>query len=153
MDNPNNTPNKQKAIETPSNTQALQVNTETSLTPVGGGSTPTPVPPPPRALGPVADPPRRSTSSDTSMDKLSSMMLGAIQRIVSAAIQEQIATLVPARTATPFDVDVPEEEAEEGAPVPVPPMAGRQGLPLSFLRRAPPLVRALRVPLEGPTGC
>ncbi|KAL0451675.1 UNVERIFIED_CONTAM: hypothetical protein Slati_1145600 [Sesamum latifolium] len=88
MENPNNTTNKQKTIETPSNTQALQVTTGTSLTPTGGGSTPVPVPPPPRALDPVANPPRCSTSSDISMDELSPAMLGVIQRIVSAAIRE-----------------------------------------------------------------
>ncbi|KAL0462912.1 UNVERIFIED_CONTAM: hypothetical protein Slati_0178800 [Sesamum latifolium] len=46
MENPNNTANKKKAIETPSNIKALQVTTGTSLTPTGGGSTPVPVPPP-----------------------------------------------------------------------------------------------------------
>ncbi|KAL0430438.1 UNVERIFIED_CONTAM: hypothetical protein Sradi_0669800 [Sesamum radiatum] len=61
--------------------------------------------------------PTRSTSTDTSTDELSPMMLGAIQRIVSTAIREQIATRVPTRIANPSDVDVPKEEAEEGAPV------------------------------------
>ncbi|KAL0463069.1 UNVERIFIED_CONTAM: hypothetical protein Slati_0194500 [Sesamum latifolium] len=45
---------------------------------------------------------------------------------------EEGATLVPPRIATPSDVDVPEEEAEEDAPVSAPPIAGRQGaLPLA----------------------
>ncbi|KAL0406212.1 UNVERIFIED_CONTAM: hypothetical protein Slati_3935100 [Sesamum latifolium] len=79
-------------------------------------------------------------------------MLGAIQRIVSAAIQEQIATLVPARTATLSDVDVLEEEAEEGAPVPAPAMAGRWGLLSPLLRRDPPLACSFRVPPEGLAG-
>ncbi|KAL0394839.1 UNVERIFIED_CONTAM: hypothetical protein Slati_4450100 [Sesamum latifolium] len=52
-------------------------------------------------------------------------MLGAIHRIVSVAIPEQITTLVPLRIATPSNVDVPDEEAEEDAPVPEPPIAGR----------------------------
>ncbi|KAL0413471.1 UNVERIFIED_CONTAM: hypothetical protein Sradi_1548800 [Sesamum radiatum] len=62
MESPNNTANKQNAIETPSNTQALQVTIGTPLTQVGGGSTPVPVPPPPRAIGHMADPSRHSTS-------------------------------------------------------------------------------------------
>ncbi|KAL0416458.1 UNVERIFIED_CONTAM: hypothetical protein Slati_3477700 [Sesamum latifolium] len=65
-------------------------------------------------------------------------MLGAIQRIVSTAIWEQIITLVPPRIATPSDLGVPEEEAEEGAPVLVPPMAGRQGVPPLVRQEVPP---------------
>ncbi|KAL0294399.1 UNVERIFIED_CONTAM: hypothetical protein Sradi_6889500 [Sesamum radiatum] len=76
-------PKKQKAGETGAN-QTLQVATRMSLTPVGGGSTL----PPPRAVSLVVDPPRRSTSSDTSTDELSPTLMGAIQRIVSAAIRE-----------------------------------------------------------------
>ncbi|KAL0420591.1 UNVERIFIED_CONTAM: hypothetical protein Slati_3082700 [Sesamum latifolium] len=74
-----------------------------------------------RDVGPVIDPHRLSTSSDTSTEEISPALLGAIQQIVSAAIQEQVAALAPARVATPSDVDVPEEEAEEVVPVPVPP--------------------------------
>ncbi|KAL0449477.1 UNVERIFIED_CONTAM: hypothetical protein Slati_1504100 [Sesamum latifolium] len=96
------------------------------------------MPPPFRAVGPVAKPPRRSTSLDTSTDDLSPAMLGVIQRIVLAVIQEQITTLVPPRTATPSDVDVPEEEAEEGAPVFAPPIAGRQGAPPLAPQEVPP---------------
>ncbi|KAL0448440.1 UNVERIFIED_CONTAM: hypothetical protein Slati_1400400 [Sesamum latifolium] len=55
----------------------------------------------PGAIGPIADPPRRSTSSDTSTDELSPAMLGAIQRIVSTAIQEQIVTLPEDRAFPP----------------------------------------------------
>ncbi|KAL0411188.1 UNVERIFIED_CONTAM: hypothetical protein Slati_3708500 [Sesamum latifolium] len=135
MENPTNTANKQKAIETSDHTQALQVATGTSLTTTRGGSVPTP--PPPGAVGPVTYPPRRSTSSDTSTDELSPAMLGAIQRIISAAIRDQIITLAPPRTATPLDAGVPKEEAEEGTPVPAPPVAGRQGAPPSFHRRFP----------------
>ncbi|KAL0355873.1 UNVERIFIED_CONTAM: hypothetical protein Sradi_4034200 [Sesamum radiatum] len=83
----------------------------------------------PRVVGPTADPPRRSISLDTSMDELSPTMLRAIQRIVSAAIWEQITTLVPPRIATPSDVDIPEEEAEEHAPMLAPLIAERQGAP------------------------
>ncbi|KAL0413163.1 UNVERIFIED_CONTAM: hypothetical protein Sradi_1518000 [Sesamum radiatum] len=125
MENPSNTTNRQNVIETSDNTQALQVATGTSLTAARGG--PVPTPPPPGAVGPVTNPPRRSTSSDTSTDELLPAMLGAIQGIVSAAIREQIVTLAPPRTATPSDVGVPEEEAEEGTPAHAPPMAGRQG--------------------------
>ncbi|KAL0462913.1 UNVERIFIED_CONTAM: hypothetical protein Slati_0178900 [Sesamum latifolium] len=73
------------------------------------------------------------------MDELSSAMLGAILRLVFTAIREQIATLIPARIATTSDVHVPEEEAEEGAPVPAPapPILKGRGLPPSLLRRSP----------------
>ncbi|KAL0448739.1 UNVERIFIED_CONTAM: hypothetical protein Slati_1430300 [Sesamum latifolium] len=111
MENPNNTPNKQKTIETPSNIQALQVTTGTTLTPAGRGSSQ--VPPPPRAIGPIADAPRHSTSSNTSKDELSPAMLGVIQRIVSATIREQSAILVPARIATPSDVDAPKKKLKK----------------------------------------
>ncbi|KAL0402281.1 UNVERIFIED_CONTAM: hypothetical protein Slati_4258000 [Sesamum latifolium] len=56
MENPSNVANKQKAIETSGNTQALQVTAGTSLAVAGGGSAQ--IPPPPGAIGPVADPPR-----------------------------------------------------------------------------------------------
>ncbi|KAL0367202.1 UNVERIFIED_CONTAM: hypothetical protein Sradi_3610300 [Sesamum radiatum] len=138
MQNPNNTTNKQKSIETPCNTQALQVAIGTSLPSTGGGSAPVPVPPPPRVIGPVPDPPRCNTSSDTSMDEISLAILGAVQRIVSATIREQIATLVLAHTAAPSDVDVFEEEAEEGAPVPRLQWLENRGFPLSLLKMSPP---------------
>ncbi|KAL0312136.1 UNVERIFIED_CONTAM: hypothetical protein Sradi_5612900 [Sesamum radiatum] len=58
-------------------------------TSASGGSTPTalaPTLPPPRVVGPVADPPRRSTSLDTSKEELSRALLGATHQIVSAVI-------------------------------------------------------------------
>ncbi|KAL0453937.1 UNVERIFIED_CONTAM: hypothetical protein Slati_1371800 [Sesamum latifolium] len=124
---------KQKAVETGGN-QTLQVAIGTSLTPAGGGSTL----PPPRAISLVADPPKRSTSSDTSTDELSPALMGAIQRIVSAAIREQLAVLTPARTTTPSNEDVPEEVAEEVAPVHVLPVAKRQGPLLVAYQEVPP---------------
>ncbi|KAL0313567.1 UNVERIFIED_CONTAM: hypothetical protein Sradi_5756000 [Sesamum radiatum] len=138
MENFSNAANKQKAIEASANTQALQVATGTSLTSARRGSAP--IPPPPGVVGLVADRPRHRTSLDTSMDELSPAMLGAIQRIVSEAIREQITTLVPSSIATPSDVDVPKEEAEEGAPVSAPPIAGRQGAPPLSSSRGPPSV-------------
>ncbi|KAL0285827.1 UNVERIFIED_CONTAM: hypothetical protein Sangu_2763000 [Sesamum angustifolium] len=65
-------------------------------------------------------------------------MLGAIQRIVSAAIQEQVAMLDPAHVATLSDMDAPEEEVEWDVPLLVPPVGKRQ--------RVPPLVPQ-KVPL------
>ncbi|KAL0405447.1 UNVERIFIED_CONTAM: hypothetical protein Slati_3858600 [Sesamum latifolium] len=124
---------KQKAVETGGN-QTLQVATGTSLTPVGGGSTL----PPPRAISLVVDPPRRITSSDTSTDELSPDLMGAIQRIVSVAIREQLIVLTPACTTTSSDEDVPEEVAEEGAPVHVLPVAERQGPLLVASQEVPP---------------
>ncbi|KAL0404545.1 UNVERIFIED_CONTAM: hypothetical protein Sradi_2095300 [Sesamum radiatum] len=90
--------------------QALQVVTETSPASTNGESAPSPlapVPPPPRVVGLVTNPPRRNSSSDTSTKELSPALLRAIQQIISAAILEQVAALAPARLATPSDVDVP----------------------------------------------
>ncbi|KAL0378384.1 UNVERIFIED_CONTAM: hypothetical protein Sradi_3143900 [Sesamum radiatum] len=64
--------------------------------------------------------------------------MGAIQQIVSAATHEQLAVLTPARTITPSDEDIPEEVAEEGAPVHVLPVAERQGPLLVASQEVPP---------------
>ncbi|KAL0433272.1 UNVERIFIED_CONTAM: hypothetical protein Slati_2661500 [Sesamum latifolium] len=57
----------------------------------------------PRVVGPMADPPRRSTSSDTSAEEIYPALLGAIQQIVSTAVREQVLpALAPVRIATPF---------------------------------------------------
>ncbi|KAL0457583.1 UNVERIFIED_CONTAM: hypothetical protein Slati_0385500 [Sesamum latifolium] len=64
--------------------------------------------------------------------------MGVIQRIVSAAIWEQLAVLTPARTTTPSDEDVPEEVAEEDASVHVLPVAERQGPLLVASQEVPP---------------
>ncbi|KAL0293259.1 UNVERIFIED_CONTAM: hypothetical protein Sradi_6949000 [Sesamum radiatum] len=147
MENPSYTANKQKAIETSGNTQALQVATVMSLTTARGGSVPTL--PLPGAVGPVTDPPKHNTSSDTSTNELSPTILGAIQRIVLAAIWEQIVTLAPPCTATPSDLGVLEEEAEECAPVSAPPMTGRKELPLCPAGGSPSVVCTLRAPSKG----
>ncbi|KAL0411589.1 UNVERIFIED_CONTAM: hypothetical protein Slati_3748600 [Sesamum latifolium] len=52
--------------------------------------------------------------------------------------REQVTTIVPTRVATPSDIDAPEEEAEEGAPAPVPLAGERQGAPLPALQEVPP---------------
>ncbi|KAL0458649.1 UNVERIFIED_CONTAM: hypothetical protein Slati_0492100 [Sesamum latifolium] len=83
MEIPSNTANKQKAVETLGKPQALQVVVGTSLTLTTGGSAPAPLapaPPPSRSTGIAADPPRQSTSWDTSTEELS--LLGTIQQIV-----------------------------------------------------------------------
>ncbi|KAL0458120.1 UNVERIFIED_CONTAM: hypothetical protein Slati_0439200 [Sesamum latifolium] len=49
----------------------------------------------PRIMGPTADPCRRSTSSDTSTEELSPALLGAIQRIVAAALREHVSVAAP----------------------------------------------------------
>ncbi|KAL0427083.1 UNVERIFIED_CONTAM: hypothetical protein Slati_2883100 [Sesamum latifolium] len=72
MEIPSNPANKRSAVETSGNTQAL---TSTSAS---GGSTPAasaPRIPAPGVVGPVADPPRRSTSSNTSTEELSLALL------------------------------------------------------------------------------
>ncbi|KAL0327476.1 UNVERIFIED_CONTAM: hypothetical protein Sangu_1825600 [Sesamum angustifolium] len=77
----------------------------------------------------MVDPPRRNTSSKTSIEEVSPTLLGAIQQIVSMAIREQVATLALVRVAILSDVDVPEDKAEESATVPTPPVVARQGPP------------------------
>ncbi|KAL0416352.1 UNVERIFIED_CONTAM: hypothetical protein Slati_3467100 [Sesamum latifolium] len=139
MENPNHPSDKQKAVATPSDTQTLQVVTGTP--PVLAGSTPvtlTQAPPPPRVVGPVADPPRRSTSSDTSTKELSPALLGAIQQIVTAALREQAAVRAPTQVATPSDVEALEEEAGEEAPVPTPLAGRRREVPIPEPQEVPP---------------
>ncbi|KAL0315397.1 UNVERIFIED_CONTAM: hypothetical protein Sradi_5417900 [Sesamum radiatum] len=77
----------------------------------------------------MADLQRRSISSNTSTDEISPTLLGAIQLIVSVATREQVAAIAPTRVATPSDMDILEEEVEEGAPIPAHPAAARRGLP------------------------
>ncbi|KAL0454449.1 UNVERIFIED_CONTAM: hypothetical protein Slati_0784100 [Sesamum latifolium] len=70
MEIPSNPANKQNTVETSGNTQALQVVTGMPPTSASRGSTPAslaPRIPPPGVVGLVVDPPRRSTSSDTSL--------------------------------------------------------------------------------------
>ncbi|KAL0391450.1 UNVERIFIED_CONTAM: hypothetical protein Slati_4530100 [Sesamum latifolium] len=96
MENPSNPANKQKIVKTSDNTQALQVVTGMPPTSADGGSAPATLaqtPSPPMVADPIADPSRRSTSLDTSMEELSPALLGAVQQIVSAAIREQVAAL------------------------------------------------------------
>ncbi|KAL0413441.1 UNVERIFIED_CONTAM: hypothetical protein Sradi_1545800 [Sesamum radiatum] len=89
MEIPSNPANKQNAVETSGNTQALQVVTGMPPTSASGGSTPAASAPrisSPGVVGLVVDPPRRSTSSNTSMEELSPALLGAIHQVVSAVI-------------------------------------------------------------------
>ncbi|KAL0413173.1 UNVERIFIED_CONTAM: hypothetical protein Sradi_1519000 [Sesamum radiatum] len=141
MENPNPPSDKQKAVVTPSGTQALEVVTGTPPVLVLVGSTPVALsqaPLPPRVAGLIADPPRWGTSSDTSTEELSPTLLGAIQRIVTATLREHVVVIAPTRVATPFDADAPKEEAGEEAPVPVP-LAGRtQEIPLPEPQEVPP---------------
>ncbi|KAL0444254.1 UNVERIFIED_CONTAM: hypothetical protein Slati_2148100 [Sesamum latifolium] len=98
MENPNQTADKQKGVAAPIGTQALQVMTGAPPPPVVTGSVPAALPQaslPPRVMGPAADPPRRSTSSDTSTEELSLALLGAIQQIVAAALREHVSVAAP----------------------------------------------------------
>ncbi|KAL0456596.1 UNVERIFIED_CONTAM: hypothetical protein Slati_0998800 [Sesamum latifolium] len=128
MENPTNVADKQKIPDTSGNIQALQVIIGVSPAPTvtePPTATLTQATPLPRAVGPMADPPRHSTSSDTSAEKISPALLEAIQQIVSAAIREQVAALAPTRIATPSDVEAPEEEPGEVVPVLAPPTIRR----------------------------
>ncbi|KAL0320223.1 UNVERIFIED_CONTAM: hypothetical protein Sradi_5283800 [Sesamum radiatum] len=87
MENPNQTTDKQKGTAPPIGTQALQMITGVAPLPGVTGSTPAALPPTPlplRVTDPVADPPRWSTSSDTSTEKLSPTLLRAIQQTPQA---------------------------------------------------------------------
>ncbi|KAL0462009.1 UNVERIFIED_CONTAM: hypothetical protein Slati_0088500 [Sesamum latifolium] len=98
MENPNHPSDKQKAVATLSGTQALQVIAETPPAPVPAGSTPVTLAqaaPSPRVTDPTSDPPRWSTSSDTSTEELSPALLGAIQQIVAAAFREHVSIIAP----------------------------------------------------------
>ncbi|KAL0444711.1 UNVERIFIED_CONTAM: hypothetical protein Slati_2193800 [Sesamum latifolium] len=141
MENPNHHSDKQKAVAVPSGTQALQVVAGAPPAPVLAGSTLVtlgPAPPPPRAVGPTTDPPRRSTSSDTSTEELSPALLGAIQQIVVVAFREHVSATAPPRVTTPSDVEAPEEDAGDEAPVPVPTGGRRREIPLPESQEVPP---------------
>ncbi|KAL0434719.1 UNVERIFIED_CONTAM: hypothetical protein Sradi_0179800 [Sesamum radiatum] len=89
MKNPNHPSDKQKAVAAPSGTQALQVVAGVPPAPVLAGSTPVTLaqtPPHWRVVSPTTDPPHQSTSSDTSTEELSPVLLGTIQQIVVAAL-------------------------------------------------------------------
>ncbi|KAL0451716.1 UNVERIFIED_CONTAM: hypothetical protein Slati_1149700 [Sesamum latifolium] len=89
-------------------------------------------------MGPAADPPRRSTSSDTFTEELSSALLGAIQQIVAAALREHMSVAAPPRLAPPPEAEVLEEEGEEEAPVPVLPAGRRRDIPRPEPPEVPP---------------
>ncbi|KAL0412077.1 UNVERIFIED_CONTAM: hypothetical protein Slati_3797400 [Sesamum latifolium] len=141
MENPNQTTDKQKGTTPPIGTQALQVITGTPPLPGVTGSTPAALPPaplPPRVTNPVADPPRRRTSSDTSTEELSPALLRAIQHVVAAALREHVPVAAPPRVAPPPEADASDEEDEEEIPVPVPPAGRRRNVPLPEPQEVPP---------------
>ncbi|KAL0320158.1 UNVERIFIED_CONTAM: hypothetical protein Sradi_5277300 [Sesamum radiatum] len=133
MKNPNQTTDKQKGATPPIGTQALQVIAGAPLLPRVTGSAPAALPSaalPPKVTDPAADPPRRSTSSDTSTEELLPALLRAIQQIVTAALRERMPVGAPLRSAPLPEADVPEEEDDEEAPVPVPPAGRRRDIPM-----------------------
>ncbi|KAL0433683.1 UNVERIFIED_CONTAM: hypothetical protein Slati_2702600 [Sesamum latifolium] len=141
MKNPNHPLDKQKPVVTPSGTQALQVIAGTPPAPMLVGSTPVTLaqaPPPPGVAGPAANPPRQSTCSDTSTKELSPVLLGAIQQIVAATFREHVSVIAPPWVATLSDVEAPDEEAGEEAPVPVPLAGRRWEIPLPEHQEVPP---------------
>ncbi|KAL0289138.1 UNVERIFIED_CONTAM: hypothetical protein Sradi_7079900 [Sesamum radiatum] len=141
MENPNQTTDKQKGTVPPNGTQALQVITGAPPLPSVTGSTPTALPPtplPPRVTDPVADLPRRSTSSDASTEELSLALLKAIQQVVAAALQEHVHIAAPPRTAPPPEADTAGEEDEGEIPIPVLPAARRRNVPLPEPHEVPP---------------
>ncbi|KAL0407614.1 UNVERIFIED_CONTAM: hypothetical protein Sradi_1695800 [Sesamum radiatum] len=101
-----NAQGKQKAGETPIfTTQALQIVSSTSLTPILGLTTTTT----PRPANPAADPPMITISPDAPFVELYSNLLGTIQQMIASAIREQLAILVPTRMTTSSEVTAPEQ--------------------------------------------
>ncbi|KAL0444279.1 UNVERIFIED_CONTAM: hypothetical protein Slati_2150600 [Sesamum latifolium] len=72
------------------------------------------------------------------MEELSPALLGAIQQIIAAAFWEHVSAIVPPRVATPSDVEAPEKEAGEEAPIPVPPGSRRREILLPKSQEVPP---------------
>ncbi|KAL0355377.1 UNVERIFIED_CONTAM: hypothetical protein Sradi_3984600 [Sesamum radiatum] len=66
----------------------------------------------------MANSPRRSTSSDTSLEELSPALLETIQETIVATIREKLTTLAPTCVATPSDVGALEEGPTQLAPAP-----------------------------------
>ncbi|KAL0409950.1 UNVERIFIED_CONTAM: hypothetical protein Slati_3584700 [Sesamum latifolium] len=99
-------------------------------------------------MGPTVDPHRRSTSSDTSAEELSPALLGAIQRIVTAALREHVSVAAPPWLAPPPEAEILEEEGLqdvkyqiEGAPE-----DERQGVPFTDTVMADKLPLNCRTP-------
>ncbi|KAL0402335.1 UNVERIFIED_CONTAM: hypothetical protein Slati_4263400 [Sesamum latifolium] len=141
MENLNQTTDKQKGTTPPIGIQALQVITGAPSLPGVRGSTPAALPPaslPPRVTDPVADLPRRSTSSDTSMEEMSPALLRAIQHVVAASLREHVPIAAPPRVAPPPAADALDEEDEGEIPVPVPPAGRRHNVPLPEPQELPP---------------
>ncbi|KAL0462605.1 UNVERIFIED_CONTAM: hypothetical protein Slati_0148100 [Sesamum latifolium] len=72
------------------------------------------------------------------MEELSPALLGAIQQIIAAALREHVSATAPPWVATPSDVEAPEEEAGEEAPVPMPVAGRRREIPLPESQEVPP---------------
>ncbi|KAL0313241.1 UNVERIFIED_CONTAM: hypothetical protein Sradi_5723400 [Sesamum radiatum] len=89
-------------------------------------------------MDPMAAPPRRSTSSDTSTEELSPALLRAIQHVVAAALREHVLVAAPPRVAPPLEADAPDEEDEGEIPVPVPPAGRRRNVTLLGPQEVPP---------------
>ncbi|KAL0400192.1 UNVERIFIED_CONTAM: hypothetical protein Sradi_2362500 [Sesamum radiatum] len=105
------------------------------------GSTPAALPLaplPPRVTDPVVDPPRWSTSSDTSTEELSPNLLRAIQHVVAAALREHVPVTAPPRVAPPLEADALDEEDKGEIPVPMPPTGRRHNVPLPEPQEVPP---------------
>ncbi|KAL0437628.1 UNVERIFIED_CONTAM: hypothetical protein Sradi_0470700 [Sesamum radiatum] len=116
------------------------------------GSTPAALPPaplPPRVTDPVADLPRRSTSSDTSTEELSPALLRAIQQVVAATLREHVPVVAPLRVAPPPEADALDQEDEGEIPAPVPPAGRRRSVPLPGPQEVPPVACSPRASADG----
>ncbi|KAL0411068.1 UNVERIFIED_CONTAM: hypothetical protein Slati_3696500 [Sesamum latifolium] len=119
----------------PCNTHSLQVMAGTSLANTSGTPAPTPL----RPIDPVAEPPRRITSSDTSSGELSPPLLGTTQQMITAAIQEQTnGNIGFGLNSYALLRGCPEEEGERGLPTLVPLAIEVRGLPSRAGQEVPP---------------
>ncbi|KAL0420480.1 UNVERIFIED_CONTAM: hypothetical protein Slati_3070900 [Sesamum latifolium] len=149
METPTNAPNKQKAGEAPAaTTQALQVVPSMSLTSLSRTATTAT----PRSTDPAADTPRIIVSPDASPVELSSDLLRTIQQMITLAIREQLAVLVPAQVKTPAEVSIfeqadpalaiPRPNTVEGPTTQLPTQTG--GVPPQWLARLEYLLKGLQ---------
>ncbi|KAL0297944.1 UNVERIFIED_CONTAM: hypothetical protein Sangu_2462100 [Sesamum angustifolium] len=93
METLTNAANKQKVGEIPVvTTQVLQVVSSTPLTPISRSTATTT----PRSADPATDTTRITVSQNSLPMELSSDLLGTNQQMITSAIHEQLAVLVPA---------------------------------------------------------
>ncbi|KAL0455298.1 UNVERIFIED_CONTAM: hypothetical protein Slati_0869000 [Sesamum latifolium] len=106
MKTTSSTLNKQKTSEISRNTQALQMVANTPLAPTVGTTFAVSS----RSADPLTEPPRNSTSLDTSSRGFIPRIAGDIQRIIASALREKMLVAVLVPLMAPMIEDIQEEE-------------------------------------------